>query len=229
MSAPEPDAAPTVGPNPAGVSGADRPIGRGTTGRGELLAAQKQRYGGIKWGSAFFGWLTATGTALLLTALAAVVGAVSLANTPGSAERVGDQAGQAAQNPATAETANLVGAVVPLVILFLAYYCGGYVAGRMARFNGVKQGVAVWVWAVLAAAAVAIVAAIAGAQLDALTDLGGLPRLPIGGDQLTSGGVVTALLALAAALAGAVLGGLAGMRFHRKVDRVDVGDVEDRT
>ncbi|MDT0353117.1 hypothetical protein [Pseudonocardia charpentierae] len=88
---------------------------------------------------------------------------------------------------------------------------------------------AVWVWAVLAAAAVAILAAIAGARLDALTDLGGLPRLPIGGDQLTSGGVVTALLALAAALAGAVLGGLAGMRFHRKVDRVDVGDVGDRT
>lgn len=49
------------------MSGADRPIGRGTTGRGELLAAQKQRYGGIKWGSAFFGWLTATGTALLCT------------------------------------------------------------------------------------------------------------------------------------------------------------------
>lgn len=85
---------------------------------------------------------------------------------------------------------------------------------------------AVWVWAVLAAAAAAIFAAIAGAQLDALTDLGGLPRLPIGGNQLTSGGVVTAMLALAAALAGAVLGGLAGMRFHRKVDRVDV---EDRT
>ena len=55
---PEPDAAPTVGPNPAGVSGAGRSIGRGTAARGELPAAQKQRYGGIKWGSAFFGWLT---------------------------------------------------------------------------------------------------------------------------------------------------------------------------
>jgi hypothetical protein len=222
----EPDGAHAAHPADTETSGADRPIGRGTAGRSDVLAAQKQRYGGIKWGSAFFGWLTATGTALLLTALAAALGAVSLANTAGSAERAADQAGQAAQNPATAQTAGLVGAIVLLVILFLAYYCGGYVAGRMARFNGAKQGVAVWLWAIIAAVVVAILAAIAGAQLDALTNLGGLPRLPIGGEQLTTGGIVTALLALAATLAGAVLGGLAGMRFHRKVDRVRADDVD---
>jgi uncharacterized membrane protein YfcA len=33
---------------------------------------------------------------------------------------------------------------------------------------------------------------------------------------------VTALVAVAAALIGALLGGLAGMRFHRKVDRTDI-------
>ncbi len=31
-------------------------------------------YGGIKWGSAFFGWLSAMGLAVLLTALLAAVG-----------------------------------------------------------------------------------------------------------------------------------------------------------
>jgi hypothetical protein len=32
-------------------------------------------------------------------------------------------------------------------------------------------------------------------------------------------GIVSALLALGVSLVGAVLGGLSGMRFHRKVDR----------
>jgi hypothetical protein len=39
---------------------------------------------------------------------------------------------------------------VLLVILFVAYYCGGYAAGRMGRFNGMKQGIAVWLWALVA-------------------------------------------------------------------------------
>jgi hypothetical protein len=106
-----------------------------------------------------------------------------------------------------------------LVILLLAYYAGGYVAGRMARFNGAKQGVGVWVWAVVIAVVVAVLGAVAGAQFDVLANLNGLPRLPINEGTLTAAGLVTALVALVAALLGAVLGGLAGMRFHRKVDR----------
>ena len=38
------------------------------------------------------------------------------------------------------------GVVVAAVVLFVAYVCGGYVAGRMARFDGIKQGLAVWGW-----------------------------------------------------------------------------------
>ncbi|HVL85906.1 MAG TPA: hypothetical protein VM367_16690 [Pseudonocardia sp.] len=196
---------------------ADHPVGD----RRDVVAAQKERYGGIKWGSAFFGWLTATGTALLLTALAAATGAAfGLAQAPAGPGQAADQAGQAVQDPGTAQTVGLVGAIVLLVILFLAYYCGGYVAGRMARFNGAKQGLAVWVWAIIAAAIVAILGAVAGAQFDVLANLGGLPRLPIDEGSLTTGGIIAALVALAASLIGAVLGGLAGMRYHRKIDRV---------
>ncbi|RII86453.1 hypothetical protein DZF95_17230, partial [Clavibacter michiganensis] len=32
--------------------------------RQDVLAREKDRFGGIKFGSAFFGWLTATGTAV---------------------------------------------------------------------------------------------------------------------------------------------------------------------
>ena len=47
---------------------------------------------------------------------------------------------------------------------FVAYYCGGYVAGRMARFDGVKQGVAVWVWALVIAIIVTVLGAVGGSS-----------------------------------------------------------------
>jgi hypothetical protein len=72
---------------------------------------------------------------------------------------------------------------------------------------------------VVIAIVVAALGALAGSQFDVLANLNGLPRLPINEGTLTTGGIIAALLALAAALAGAILGGLAGMRYHRKVDR----------
>ena len=183
----------------------------------QSAAQQKERFGGIRWGSAFFGWLTATGMAVLLTALAAGLGAAfGLATSSGGPAQALDAA---TRDPATARTLGVTGAIVLLVVLFVAYFCGGYVAGRMARFAGAKQGVAVWMWALLVAVVVAITGSVVGVRFDALADLGGLLRLPLGGAELTTGGVAAAVGALVASLVGAVLGGLAGMRFHRKVDR----------
>ena len=110
-----------------------------------------------------------------------------------------------------------------LVILFVGYLAGGYVAGRMARFSGAKQGLGVWLWAIVIAIVLAIVSAIAGAQWNVLANLDAFPRLPIGEGELTTVGIVTAVLALVVSLGGAVLGGLAGMRFHRRVDREGLG------
>lgn len=184
--------------------------------RVEILRAQKERFGGIKWGSAFFGWLTATGTALLLTAVVTgVASAYGLVAVAGP----GQTAGQVAGNPEAIPNASIVSAFVALLVLFVAYYCGGYVAGRMARFSGAKQGVAVWVWAVAVAVAVAAIGFVAGVQFDGLATIDGLPQLPVYGAALSVVAAVAVAVALVTALAGAVLGGLAGMRFHRKVDR----------
>ena len=106
-----------------------------------------------------------------------------------------------------------------LVIVFVAYLCGGYVAGRMARFNGVKQGIAVWLWAVIIAIIVAIISAVAGAKFDVLANLNGFPRIPVNEGTLTIAGVVTAIGLAVVSLIGAILGGLLGMRFHRRVDK----------
>lgn len=181
-----------------------------------LMAREKREYGGVKIGSAFFGWLTATGTAVLLTALVAAIGtAVGL----GTGDTVGEVASDAIRN---ADTVGPAGAIALLAILFVSYFCGGYVAGRMARFHGARQGFAVWVWALVIAGVVAAVAAATGAQYDVLAKLDSFPRLPVNEGTLTTAGVVTAIAVAVAGLLGAVLGGLAGMHFHRMVDRVAV-------
>jgi heme/copper-type cytochrome/quinol oxidase subunit 2 len=196
----------------------EKPTGASTPRqqRDAVVAAQKERFGGMKLGSAFFGWLTATGLAVLLTALLSAVGAgVGVANDADAAEL----ADQAAQDPGTV---GLVGGIVLAVILFVAYFAGGYVAGRMARFDGAKQGVAVWLWAVVIAVLLAVVGIVAGNQFNVLSQLNGFPRIPVDEGTLTTGGIIALVVTAIITLVGAVLGGLAGMRYHRRVDQADV-------
>ena len=49
------------------------------------------------------------------------------------------------------------------------------------------------------------------------------PRLPLNEGTLTTAGVLAAIGVVAASLIGALLGGLAGMRYHRRVDRAGLG------
>ena len=163
----------------------------------------------MKFGACFFGWLAATGTAVLLTALLSAAGAAVGLNQNVTAD-------QAAQN---AQTVGLVGGIVLLVIIAVAYLSGGYVAGRMARFNGVRQGVGVWLWALVVAVVVAVLSFLAGTKYNVLSNLNGFPRIPIDRGTLTTGGVILAVAVVVVALLGAILGGLAGMGFHRRVDR----------
>lgn len=193
------------------------PVEQQSSLRKEVHEREKERFGGVKIGSAFFGWLTATGTAVLLTALVAALGAAVGLGSAGSAA---DAADEATQN---AETVGLWGAISLIIIMLVSYYCGGYVAGRMARFDGAKQGVAVWLWAIVIAIVVAILAGIAGTQFNILADLNGFPRIPINEGDLAAGSIITAILVALAGLVGAILGGVAGMRFHRKVDRAGLG------
>ena len=181
--------------------------------RKEALGRQSERFGGMKFGAAFFGWLAASGTAVLLTALLAAAGAaVGL----GANVQVPDPSGQSVQ------TIGMVGAIVLLAITLIAYFAGGYVAGRMARFNGAKQGVGVWLWAVIAAVVVAFLSLIAGARFNILGTLNGFPRIPVNEGNLTTVGVLTAVAVAAVALVGAILGGITGMRFHRRIDAVSL-------
>jgi len=191
---------------------------RGPTRREQVVEREKEEFGGIKWGSAFFGWLTATGMAVLLTA---VIGAVGAGLGLGTADGDVDQAAEAVAS--NADTVTIVGAILLAVALFVSYYVGGYVAGRMARFAGAKQGIAVWIWAIVIAVVVAIVTAVAGSQFNVLGQINSFPRIPVDEGTLTVTGIITAVAVAVISLIGAVLGGLGGMRYHRKVDRVGLG------
>jgi amino acid transporter len=182
------------------------------TDRQSVVAREKAEFGGMKFGSAFFGWLTATGLAVLLLGILSGIG-VGVAATNGDAKN-------AATDNAT--TTTIVGAIVLLVVVVIAYFAGGYVAGRMARFNGIRQGVAVWLWAVIVTVILAVIGVIAGSQFDVLNRLGTIPTGSINGNA-TVGGVITLVLVVILALVGAILGGLTGMRYHRKVDKVGLG------
>lgn len=190
-------------------SGSTTPRGR----RDELVTAERQKFGGMKIGAAFFGWLAATGMAVLLAAVLSAIGVgVGLAT--------GTDAGQATEQATQSPTAvGVTGAIILAVILLISYLSGGYVAGRMARFDGAKQGIAVWLWAIVITIILAVVGLVAGSQFDLVGQLGSLTGMPIEAEASTTGGIIALVIAVLLALAGAVLGGILGMRYHRKVDQ----------
>ncbi|WP_369139034.1 hypothetical protein [Modestobacter versicolor] len=179
----------------------------------DAVDAQHQRFGGIKWGAAFFGWLSANGLAVLLIAALSAAGvALSLTDVVPSPDQAADAAA------GNAGGIGIGGGIALLVVLFLAYLAGGYVAGRMARFDGARQGVAVWLVGLLVVVALAVLGAVLGAEYNVLSQLN-LPRIPIDEGTATTAGIVALVAVLLVTLLGAVLGGKLGERFHRKVDR----------
>jgi hypothetical protein len=192
----------------------DRPVADPAV-RAAVIDRERERFGGMKFGSAFFGWLTAVGVAVLLTTLLAATGAALGLGT------LGEQVDEAAAD--NAATIGIVGIIALAIILFVAYFAGGYVAGRMARFNGMKQGIAVWLWAALIALVGAAIAAVAGSQYDVLANLNTFPRIPVTEGDLTVAGVTTLVVVIVASLGGGVLGGKTGTRYHRKVDAAGFG------
>jgi MFS family permease len=171
--------------------------------------AAEQRFGGVNPGAVFFGWLVAVGIAILLSgilgAAAAAIGETADLTRDDIEGQMGDLS---------------IGAVVALmIVLFIGYSCGGYVAGRMSRFDGARQGMGVW----LLGLAVTIIAvglgALFGTQYDVL-DRVDLPRIPYSDGELTIGGVVAGLVVLTVTLIGALGGGSVGHRYHDRVDRI---------
>ncbi|MEA2396919.1 MAG: hypothetical protein QOK25_475, partial [Thermoleophilaceae bacterium] len=150
--------------------------------RGRLR--QREEFGGIHFGPAFFGWLVAVGMAVIFTAILSAAGAA-----------IGLSAKSASS--ADAGTISIVGGALLVAALALAYFCGGYVAGRMSRFDGGRQGFGTWVVGLVMTVLVGAAGAIFGSQYNVFNKLN-LPRIPIKeGDLATGGAIALAALALA--------------------------------
>jgi hypothetical protein len=179
------------------------PMHRADVGAPEVHPA----YRGFKGGAAFFGWMVAIGLIVLLTG---IVGAVAAAV---------DYALTIDWNEARAEagTIGIVSAAVLLLILAIAYYSGGYVAGRLARFDGFRQGLGVWLLGVVVTVAVGAIGTLAGSQYDVL-DRVDLPSVPLSDETLTTGGMIAIGAAVLVTLIASVIGGKAGQRYHNRID-----------
>lgn len=174
----------------------------------DVQQVREEKWGGTNMGAGFFGWLVAVGMAVLLSS---IIGAIAAA--------VGD-ANDVTQSQLEREAGEIsaAAAIVLLVVLLISFYAGGYVAGRMSRFDGTRQGWAVWLISLVAVLIAAGIGAAYGAEYDVMNRVD-IPDVPIPTDDLTLGGAVTIAAALFATLVAALAGGKAGTHYHRKVDR----------
>lgn len=194
-------------PTPAGDAGAAgaEPILTAAT----ALSMQKSRYSRMHLLPGLLGWLITI--SLMDGGLWAIQSWLTLTGQSESIEY------SSVVSRLFSGASNAVPVAVALsVLIFFAYLVGGYAAGRMARFAGAKQGIAVWLWQIMAL----IIGSLATFLAPQLFQNGvaslSLQKL-IAGD--FANGLLAVLLVLALSFLGAILGGLLGRLYHRRVDK----------
>lgn len=151
---------------------------------------------GFSFSAGFFGWAVASFFALLLTVLAlALFGANMTADGVVSTAELG--------------SLTMAGIVAGVVVLFVAYFLGGFAAGRIGIVNGALHGASILAWTLLFGLLAFAVAAYAA---DALDLAAYAYPYRIDWNALTATGVVVLVLSLLAMLGGAMLGGMLGAR-----------------
>src|SRR5918997_3793113 len=165
------------------------------------IHAARERFGGIDIPASIVGMLTALSTIIILAGLVGAAFGV-----------VGYQTGLE-EDAEDLSIGSLIGGVA---ILFVAYLIGGWAAGRMARYDGARNGFANGVWTLILAAILAGLGAWAGSEYDVFRNVE-LPQW-FEEDALTTAAIISGVAAIAAMFAGGILGGLWGERYHRRGD-----------
>ena len=177
------------------------PIESGAVHRRERQANGRR----TQWDAVFFGLLAAFGMACLLVGM--VLGGLVAAGTSDFGNTAASQF----------DRLSSAGGAIVVAIVALSYLTGGYVAARMARFDGWRQGLGVWLLTVLIVLAVAISAWVGGGHLNPADSIS-LPADPIHAGPLDNGWIAGGICAVVALIC-AIVGGVLGERFHRAVDR----------
>jgi hypothetical protein len=173
----------------------------------EREARLRDMYGGVDWLASFLGFVFAAVAGTFLGGIAGVI----VAPLGFSLDLGAGSLGPAA----------ITGLVVVAVIIFLTYLFGGYVAGRLARFDGARNGAMTVAWSIVMAALVAVGGVLSLPFLDALGGFMDETVAPTINGLIAAGliGVAVLVGALLVALLGGLAGGRLGSRYHNEIDR----------
>ena len=172
----------------------------------------RDMYGGVDWLASFLGFVFALVAGSLFSTIAGLV-LVPLGVSP---DFSGGEIGPAV----------ITGLVLVAILVFLTYFFGGYVAGRLARFDGGRNGAMLLLWTGVVVLVLALVSAVLSGFLPAsiseginnliqnnvLSAIGSLSEFGVVGIVILVGALLIALL-------GGFLGGRLGSRYHAEIDR----------
>lgn len=120
---------------------------------------------------------------------------------------------------------SITGFSVIAAVVFFSFLFGGYVSGRMGRYDGGRNGAMVLLWTVLITALLLVLSGVLGQTISG-TPIGSFVGDALGfGDTAVDllaglgipGAVVSGVIALTA-LVGGMIGGRLGSRYHREID-----------
>lgn len=179
-------------------------------GRRDRMVDVRDRFGGSDVAAILAGMLAALGSLALLGGLAAAAGSIGY---------------QYGLDEASDESLGIGGFVAGLVVLVLSFLIGGWVAGRMARYDGGRNGLLTALSFVALAAALSGLGAWVGSEYDVLDEFE-LPQWFRDGDYTTEA-IISAAAAVALSLLAGWLGGKLGERYHRRADDAIVATQRD--
>lgn len=172
----------------------DDPVGYAEWGDEERRDDETE-VAGASFGVAFFGWLVASGTAVLLMALVAAVGAVIGWDRVAGWSKSGWF---------------LVGVWTVLVLsLGVGAYSGGYAGGRMVPCHGGRQGLGVWFFGWSAVGLLAGVSYLAYREHELVASID-WAAIPVAEPDRARAALIALAAILLVTLVGAVLGGASG-------------------
>lgn len=113
----------------------------------------------------------------------------------------------------------VIGFVVAAAVVFISFLFGGWVAGRMARYDGAINGVAVALWMLALVVLFTAAGVYFGSQYNALAYL----ELPdwinqIDMDERSTTGIIGAIVGVVLMFLSAALGGKLGEKYHQRAD-----------
>lgn len=181
------------------------------------LASVKDRFGGIDTPASLGGMFAMLGTLAFLGALI-TAGAGGLRYNLNAFDVEGNL-----------QDIEVIGVVIASIAVLAASFVGGWVAARIARFNGVANAMGMAIWLLFLVAVFAALGTFVGQEYNAFRRVG-LPDwfAQLSADDVTSIAIVAAVVGVVMVLLGAVLGGAIGDAYNRKVDAA-VADQRART